>query len=105
MGECNTILSAYTKTGTLDSVALTHQNKLNFSESSLYFATLTLSLTTNFRFFQTQKCLQMTIFLLDENGRKFSECVQNTVGKGEIARNEQFLIFSQCFQNTYAADM
>ena len=22
---------------------------------------------------------------------------ENTVGKGEIARNEQFLIFSQCF--------
>ena len=23
--------------------------------------------------------------------------VENTVGKGEIARNEQFLLFSQCF--------
>ena len=22
---------------------------------------------------------------------------ENTVGKGEIARNEQFLLFSQCF--------
>ena len=27
--------------------------------------------------------------------------VENTVGKGEIARNEQFLLFQQCFQNTY----
>ena len=25
--------------------------------------------------------------------------VENTVGKGEIARYEQFLLFSQCFQN------
>ena len=30
--------------------------------------------------------------------RKFSKLVGNTVGKGEIARYEQFLLFSQCFQ-------
>ena len=35
---------------------------------------------------------------LNENGRKFSRLVKNTVGKGEIARYEQFLLFSQCFQ-------
>ena len=29
---------------------------------------------------------------------KFSKWVENTVGKGEIARYEQFLIFPQCFQ-------
>ena len=29
----------------------------------------------------------------DENGRKFSKQVENTVEKGEIARNEQFLLF------------
>ena len=33
----------------------------------------------------------------DENGRKFSKWVENTVGKGEIARYEQFLLFPQCF--------
>ena len=33
----------------------------------------------------------------DENGRKFSKRVENTVGKGEIARYEQFLLFQQCF--------
>ena len=32
-------------------------------------------------------------FKFDENGRKFSKCVENTVGKGEIARDEQFLLF------------
>ena len=30
--------------------------------------------------------------------------VENTVGKGEIARNEQFLFFPQCFQKTYTVD-
>ena len=43
-------------------------------------------------------------FRIDENTRKFSIWVENTVGKGEIARyeqflrNEQFLLFPQCFQ-------
>ena len=27
--------------------------------------------------------------------------VENTVGKGEIARYEQFLLFSQCFLDLY----
>ena len=30
--------------------------------------------------------------------RKFSKRVENTVGKGEIAHYEQFLLFPQCFQ-------
>ena len=34
----------------------------------------------------------------DENGRKLSKRVENTVGKEEIARYEQFLLFPQCFQ-------
>ena len=37
-------------------------------------------------------------FKLDENGRKLSKQVENTVGKGEIAHNEQFLLYPQCFQ-------
>ena len=41
----------------------------------------------------------------DENGKKLSKRVENTVGKGEIARNEQFLPFSQCFQKTCTEDM
>ena len=36
-------------------------------------------------------------FRFDENSRKFSKWVENTVGRGEIARNEQFLLFPQCF--------
>ena len=37
-------------------------------------------------------------FNFDENGRQLSKWVENTVGKGEIARYEQFLLFPQCFQ-------
>ena len=37
-------------------------------------------------------------FKFDENGRKLSKWVENTVGKGETARYEQFLPFQQCFQ-------
>ena len=33
-----------------------------------------------------------------ENGKKLSKQVENTVGKGEIARYEEFLLFPQCFQ-------
>ena len=43
-------------------------------------------------------------FKFDENDKKFPEQVENTVGKGEIARNEQFLLFSQCFQWTCTAN-
>ena len=44
------------------------------------------------------------IFKLDENGRKFSTTVENTVGIGEIARNEQFHLFSLCFQKACPAN-
>ena len=37
-------------------------------------------------------------FKFDENGRKLSKRVENTVGKGEIACYKQFLLFPQCFQ-------
>ena len=37
-------------------------------------------------------------FRFEENGRKLSKRVENTVGKGEIACYEQFLLFPQCFQ-------
>ena len=43
-------------------------------------------------------------FKLYENGRKFSKRVENTVGKGEIARYEQFLLFPQCLHKTCTAD-
>ena len=44
-------------------------------------------------------------FKFDEKGGKCSKRVENTSGKGENARYEQFLLFPQCFQRTCTADM
>ena len=43
-------------------------------------------------------------FKFDENGRKLYKWVENTMGKGEIVRYEQFLLFPQCFQRACTAD-
>ena len=40
----------------------------------------------------------MTILNIHGNGRKLTKWIENTVGKGEIALYEQFLLFPQCFQ-------
>ena len=39
-------------------------------------------------------------FICNENGKKFSKWVENTLGKGEIARYKQFLLFSQYSQKS-----
>ena len=44
-------------------------------------------------------------FKFNENERKLFKQVENTVGKGEITCYKQFLLFPQCFQKTYTADM
>ena len=43
-------------------------------------------------------------FKFDENSRKFSKRIENTVAKEEFARYEQFLLFLQCFQKNCTAD-
>ena len=43
-------------------------------------------------------------FKFDENGRQFSKRVENTGGKGEIARYKQFLLYPQRFLPTCTAD-
>ena len=40
----------------------------------------------------------------DENGEGLPKGEENTVGKGEIAHYEQFLLSPQCFQKTGTAD-
>ena len=65
---------------------------------------LTVPQMTNFRLFQTQT-IGNDHFKLDENGRKFFKQIENNVGKGEIAHNEQFLLFQLCFLKTWIADM
>ena len=54
--------------------------------------------TTNFIDSSKLKEFADDNFKFDENGTKLSKQEENTVGKGEIARYEQFLLFPQCFQ-------
>ena len=57
---------------------------------------LTLTQATNFRQSHTKRVCRRQ-FQIDENGRKFTPMwIENTIGKGEIARYEQLLL-SQCF--------
>ena len=37
-------------------------------------------------------------------GVQLPDCVENIVGKGEIAPYEQFLLFPQCFQKLSVVD-
>ena len=47
---------------------------------------LTLSQTTNFGLFQIEQEFADDNIKFYDNGRKFSEMLENTVGKGQIAR-------------------
>ena len=42
--------------------------------------------------------MQKAILNLMKISESYSEQIENTVGKGEIARYEQFLLLPQCFQ-------
>ena len=67
------------------------------------FMGMVLSQTMYFRLFKLKEFADNN-FKFDENGRKFSKRVENSMGKGEIAGDEQFLLFPQCFQKTCNAD-
>ena len=56
------------------------------------FLSLALSKMTNLDSFKLEELVDDN-FEFDGNGRTFSKRVENTVGKGEIARYEQFLLF------------
>ena len=71
---------------------------MKISESSLTLSQTTILNSSKLKYFADDN------FKFDENGRKFIKWVENTVGKGEIARYEQFLLFPQCFQETSIAD-
>ena len=53
---------------------------------------------SNFRLFQTERVLILTEMT------EFFKRIEHTVGKGEIAHHEQFLLFPQCFRKTCNAD-
>ena len=60
---------------------------------------LTLSQMINCRLSKLKEFADCN-FEYNENGGKLSKTLQNSVGKGEIARHEQFLLFPPCFQKT-----
>ena len=62
---------------------------------------LTPSQTTIFGLFQR---VSNDNFEFDEGDRNFLKRVENTMGKGEIPRYEEFLLFLQCFRKTCSAD-
>ena len=64
---------------------------------------LTLCQTTNYRSSKLKEFADDN-FKFDENGEIFSKGLKNTVGKGEIGRYEQFLLFPHCFQKICTAD-
>ena len=66
---------------------------------------LTLFQTRNSRHFQIKVVSRSKFIILIKKGSDFSKRLENTVGTGEIARYEQFLLFLQCFQKTCYADM
>ena len=41
---------------------------------------------------------------MDKWGYYYANGVENIVGKGEIARHDQFLLFPQCFQKLSGVD-
>ena len=58
---------------------------------------------TNFRFFQPES-LQTKILKFDGNSGKLSKQAENTVGRRDIATDEQILRFPQSFRKTYTAN-
>ena len=79
-----------------------------FTKQSRVFSTLRWTIFENIvdKFLDSSKPTEFAEdnFKFDENNRKFSKWVENTLGKGEIAHYEQFLLFPQCFQKTWIAD-
>ena len=61
----------------------------------IMFKILTLSQMIKFQTLPNGKEFAVDNFKFDENDRKFSRRVVNIVGKGEIVRYEQFLLFPQ----------
>ena len=65
---------------------------------------LFLSQKTNFRLFQTERVCRRQRQIWSKWKKTFFKRVENTVGKGEIGRYEQFLLFPRCFQKICTAD-
>ena len=65
---------------------------------------LTLYLTCRLLAFQIQQQIKIWCQKYWQMGIQFTDWVENIVGKEEIARNEQVLLFPQCFQKLSVVD-
>ena len=66
---------------------------------------LILSQTKNFRLFQNERLCRRQFQIFKKRAESSPKGYKTlTVGKGEIARYEQFLLSPQCFQKTCTAD-
>ena len=82
---------------------VTHERMFYLYDSRHKYVFLTFSQTTNFGLFQTERVCRHN-FKLRKMAENSTKRVENTVGKGEIARYEQFLLFPPCFLKTCTAD-
>ena len=64
---------------------------------NVVFCRISLSQTTNFRFFQTKRLCRRQ-FQIYQKWQRVLQAGKNTVRKGEIARYEHFFLFPQYFQ-------
>ena len=67
-------------------------------------ALVTLSQTTNFRLFQTERICRRHFQIWQKWQIVIQTGTKNTVEKGEIARYDHFYLFPQCFQKACTAD-
>ena len=69
-----------------------------------FYLISTLYLICQFYAFQIQQQLKIRSQNYEQMGIQLADWVENIVGKGEIARYEQFLLFPQCFQKLSVVD-
>ena len=72
---------------------------------------LTISQTTTLDSSKLKEVADDNFVIFEDDNFRYDQCckmfvkqVENTVGKGEIARYEQCLLFPLCFQKTCTAD-
>ena len=68
------------------------------------YGSLTLYLICQIWALPVQQQIKMSCEQYGQTGIKLSDLVENIVGKEEIARYEQFLLFPQCFQKLSDVD-
>ena len=72
---------------------------------AIYSSDLTLYIICQFWGLPFQQQMKIWCQKYGQTGIQLSDRVENIVGKGEIARYEQFLLFPQYFQKLFSVDV